>query len=206
MALRRQDTAYDMSTANKHIITTVGCCSHKNHHDVVTHRHGQNLSRNTHTQSSEVTASNSETLARNGRRPWGSHSKAYFVMFLQRAFKFLRHLNESVALSDDHNTEHRIECMWYFLYILRAANDTAHSGHHNTSRKPVLKLDCFRHIMKCHILFRSLLLGITTSITPPIHLSGTRLTASLASRQQSPAQTARRVHIVLHIPARYQHL
>ena len=48
MTLRRQDTAYDMSTANNHIITTVGHCSHKNHNVITTHRHGQNLSRYTH--------------------------------------------------------------------------------------------------------------------------------------------------------------
>ena len=93
-----------------------------------------------------------------------------------------------------------------YLYILRTANETAHSGHHNTSTKPVLKLACFRLTTKCHILSRSLLLGMTTSNTPSNRLRGTRLTASLASLHPSPAQTARRVHIVLHIPARYRHL
>ena len=125
-------------------------------------------------------------------------------MFLQQcADKFLRHSHESsqdspiMAVT---NTESSL--CGTFLYILRTPNETAHSGHNNTSTKPVLKMACYRLITKCHILFRSLLLGMTTSDTPTIHLRGTRLTASLASLHPSPAQTARRVHIVLHIPAR----
>jgi len=121
--------------------------------------------------------------------------------------KFVRHLHESSTDSpmiSILNTESSL--CGTFLYILRTANDTGHSGHHNTSTKPVLKLACFRHTTKCHILCRSLLLEMTTRYTPSNHLRGTRLTASLASLHLSPAQTARRVHIVLHIPARYRHL
>jgi hypothetical protein len=96
MTLGRQDTAYDMSTAYNNIITTVGCCSHKNHHNVTTHRHGQNLSRDTHTHTKfrshwfeppDTGAKWTPTL--------GQPQKSIFCN-LQRADKFLRHFDESV--------------------------------------------------------------------------------------------------------------
>jgi hypothetical protein len=39
MVGRGQDATNDMSITNNHIVTTIGCCGHKNHHNTA-HRHG----------------------------------------------------------------------------------------------------------------------------------------------------------------------
>jgi hypothetical protein len=95
MVWRSQDATNDMSIANNHIVTTVGCCGHKNHHNTA-RRHSHDVSR--YTTSSEVTGPNSEKLALIRRQPLGSHSKASYVVFLPRPLTSLSDSHDSVSL------------------------------------------------------------------------------------------------------------
>ena len=136
MTLRWQDTAYDMRTSNYYIITTVCCsCSHKSHHNI-THRHGQNLSRHTHTHTQKVQKSLVRT-ARHWREMdadrWAATAKHLLrVSYYARAsFWYTWHVRVK-GLSDDRRieTQNRV-----YVALSLHSNDTALSWHHNTSWK-----------------------------------------------------------------------